>query len=110
MADPIRATVLIDADALAALGTSQPAETAAILADLRKLLAEVRDRLDADARIMVDAAGAEKLTGVCERSLRNHRCPFVRIGSRRLYRIEALKAWAAQRESSDASEPAGVSR
>jgi hypothetical protein len=100
----IPATITIDADALAALGTSQPAETTAILADVRKLLADIRTRLNADARIMVDAGGAESLTGVCERSLRNHGVPSVKVGSRRMYRVATLKQWAAERETAERAE------
>jgi hypothetical protein len=101
MRKPIPATLTIDASAFAALGGSLSPETTAVLSDVRNLLIEVRDRLTSNAAIMVDGAGAEKLMGVSERTLRNHGVAAVKVGSRRMYRVETLRGWAIEREKGD---------
>jgi len=91
----IPATITLDPAALAGL-TSTPAEIAPLLERVARLLDEVLEHLHEP--ILVDAAGAERLTGLSEKTLRNHTAPHVKIGSSRRYRPEALRKWAAERE------------
>jgi hypothetical protein len=97
----LNATITLDTAALAALAGS-PATSNPLLEKVASLLIDVRQRLDGDARILLDAEGAERLTGLSEKTLKNHGCPFVKIGSSRRYRPEALRQWAAEREQREA--------
>ena len=81
---------------------SVPPDLAETLDAVRSLLADIRQRLDGEQRLAVDGRTAAKLCGCCERSLVNHGAPFVMVGGRRLYRVEALREWLASQERREA--------
>jgi hypothetical protein len=98
----IPAKLTIDVDALRG---SSP-DIAPLLERVAGLLADVRARMENDSRVLVDQREAGRLLSVSPKTLENHSVPCVRIGSRRMYRPEALRQWAAGRQN--ANDPAGV--
>jgi len=109
MRDGFAAKLILDAEALAALrGAGASPEISQVLERVAGLLADVRTRLENDSRVLVDQREAARLMGCSAKTLENHRVPCVRIGSRRMYRPEALRQWAAGRQN--ANEPAGAAR
>jgi hypothetical protein len=109
-ADPhsIPARILIDPADLATLRSASTPDIAPLLERVAGLLGDVRSRLDGDSRVLIDQIEAARLMGCSAKTLQNHGIPHVSVGSRRMYRPEALRQWAADREST--SEPAGVTR
>ena len=109
MRDGISAKLILDADAIDALrGAGTSPEISATLDRLVKLMEDVRTRLENDSRALVDQVEAARLMSCSAKTLQNHCIPHVSIGSRRMYRPEALRQWAADREST--SGPAGVTQ
>jgi hypothetical protein len=97
----IPATITLDADALAALAGS-PATPNPLLENIASLLIDVRQRLNTDARILVDGKEAGRLLGLSERTIRDAGVPCIKVGASRRYRIESLKLWSAEREQREA--------
>jgi hypothetical protein len=96
-ATTIPAHLTIDPAALA--GLQLPATNIApLLESVNALLADVRERLERDERILVDGAEAARLTGLCEKTLRDAGAPHVKIGTARRYSPESLRRWARERE------------
>jgi hypothetical protein len=96
MPDKHSITIQIDPAQLAALAPSS--DPSPLLREIAALLADVRERLDADQAILVDEERAGKMLGVCGKSLKNWGVPHVRLGTRRLYRVAALEEFAKQQE------------
>jgi hypothetical protein len=116
MREGIPARLMIDSEALAALGGAAASpDTAALLERVAVLLADVRARLANDSRVLVDQKEAGRLMGCNPKTLENHGVPCVKVGARRMYRPDALRVWAAAREEiptvpakEGATTPAGV--
>ena len=100
MPDPIRATLLIDP---AALPVSGSPDISRLADELRSLIGELRERLNADSRIAVGEREAAAMLGLSGRMLqelrgRNEGPPYVRVGTRIVYGTETLRGWLAERE------------
>jgi hypothetical protein len=108
MSERIPATLMLDADALAGLRGASP-EMSALLERVAVLLADVRARLANDSRVLVDQIEAGRLMGCSAKTLENHGVPCVKVGARRMYRPEAMRAWAAEQEQHQAVARGGTS-
>ena len=73
-----------------------------LLREVRDVLAEVQKRLADSGEILIDAREAARRLSICARTLQNASVPFVKLGTRRLYRVESLRDFAKQMEHADA--------
>ena len=103
MPEPIAAQLLIHPAALARLQPS--GADAALLAEVRDLMRDVRDRLNEDAQVLIDQREAARRLGVCQRTLTDLDVPRVRVGSRVMFRPAALNEWAKRNEGPASPTP-----
>jgi hypothetical protein len=87
----IPASITIDATALAALApASMPPALADTLADVRALLADCRDRLDAGSKLLLTGDEAAARLSISRRTLQDLEIPSVAIGTCRRWHVADL--------------------
>lgn len=107
-AQSIPARVVLDADALAALrGAGPSAEVAGLLRDVKAMLERLDRRLTDATKLALSETEAAEMTGLCSRTLRQHGCPCVRVGSRIVFPAEGVRRWLEERQAKEKSESSG---
>lgn len=100
MPDSLRIPAVVTIDPAALPGPSP--ELAGVLADVRRLLGDVRARLDTDSRIALTEREAAGSIGVSASLLAQMRArgegpPYAKLGSRVIYPADGLREWLAAR-------------
>lgn len=60
--------------------------------------------MDPIDRLLVGGREAARLLGMSQRSIERHGLPSIRIGGRRLYSVDALRAWIAERLAAEGAQ------